>query len=76
MANTITFEISESEQRKFEELLDETLKVLRRMEKESPERDARFDRRHEEFMQNISETEKMMKQTSRRLAKWKIPLEK
>jgi hypothetical protein len=40
MEKTITFRVSESEQKKLENLLDETLKVLRRMELESPEREA------------------------------------
>lgn len=42
MEKTITFKMSENEQKRFENLLDETLKVLRRMEKESPEREARI----------------------------------
>ena len=42
MEKTITFEMSENEQKKIENLLDETLKVLRRMEKESPAREARI----------------------------------
>ncbi len=39
MEKTITFKMSENEQKRFENLLDETLKVLRRMEKEGPERE-------------------------------------
>lgn len=46
------------------------------MEKESPERNARFDRHHEEFMRKIAETENIMERTSQRMAKWEIPLEK
>lgn len=42
MANTITFEMPESEKKKFENLLDKTLSVLRRLENESPEREARI----------------------------------
>ncbi len=42
MEKTITFEMSENEQKKIENLLDETLKVLRRIEKESPAREARI----------------------------------
>ena len=76
MEKTITFEIPESEAKRFEKLLDATLEILNRMEKESPERDARMDKHHEEFLKNIAETEKMMKQTSRRLDKWIASLEK
>lgn len=76
MEKTITFEITESQAQKFEKLLDDTLEILNRMEKESPERDARFDKRHEEFMKNIAETQKKMDQTSRRLDKWLMSLEK
>lgn len=42
MANTITFEMTKKDQKKLESLLDDTLKVLRRLEKESPEREARI----------------------------------
>lgn len=76
MEKTITFEITESQAQKFEKMLDATLEILRRMEKESPERAARFDKQHEEFLKNIAETKKMMERTSQRMAKWEIPLEK
>jgi hypothetical protein len=42
MEKTITFEMSEKEAKNFEKLIDETLNVLRRLEKESPEREARI----------------------------------
>ena len=76
MEKTITFEITESQAQKFEKLLDDTLEILRRMEKESPERNARVDKMHEEFMRNLAETKRMMERTSQRMAKWGIPLEK
>ena len=76
MEKTITFEITESQAQKFEKLLDDTLEILNRMEKESPVRDARFDKRHEDFMKKIAETKKQMDQTSKRLEKWKMSLEK
>ncbi len=76
MEKTITFEITESQAQKIEKLLDDTLEILNRMEKESPERDARFDKRHEEIMQRLAETGEAMEQTSKRMAKWGIPLEK
>lgn len=76
MEKAITFEITESQAQKFEKLLDDTLENLNRMERESPERDARFDKSHEEIMQRLSETVKTMEQTSKRMAKWGIPLEK
>jgi len=76
MEKTITFEMTDSQAEKFEKLLDETLEILGRMEKESPERDARFDKTHEEIMRKITETEKIMERTSQRMAKWGIPLEK
>lgn len=76
MEKTITFEMTESQAEKFEKLLDDTLEILGRMEKESPERNARFDKHHEEFMRKMDETEKIMERTSQRMAKWEIPLER
>lgn len=76
MEKTITFEMTESQAKKFEKLLDDTLEVLNRMEKESPERNARFDRTHEEIMRKITEAEKITERASKRMAKWEIPLEK
>lgn len=76
MEKTITFEITESQAQKFEKLLDDTLEILNRMEKESPERNARFDKTHKEIMQKLADTQKQMEQTSRRLAKWELPLVK
>ena len=76
MANTVTFEFTENQARSFEKTLDATLAILNRMEKESPEREARFDKNHEDFLRNISETDKSMKQTSLRLAKWQPAMEK
>ncbi|CAN5744349.1 hypothetical protein BH24ACI2_BH24ACI2_06590 [soil metagenome] len=76
MANTITFEIPESEAKQFEKMLDATLEILRRMEKESPERDARIDKMHEETVRNLAEAEKTMERVSRRIADWGISPEK
>ena len=61
MEKTIIFKISESEQKKFENLLDETLKVLRRMEKESPEREARI-------AQSQTDTKKIKRDIQKQLA--------
>lgn len=76
MEKTITFELPESEARNFEKLLDATLEILNRMEKESPERDARMNKYHEDFERNLAETKKIMERTSKRMARWGIPLEK
>lgn len=76
MANTITFEMTETQAQKFEKMLDDTLEILNRMEKESPERDARFDRMYEETQQKFTEIEILMKQTDQRMEKWGIGLEK
>lgn len=76
MEKTITFEMTESQAEKFEKLLDDTLEILNRMEKKAPEREARRQKYHEEFERNLAETKKMMEQTSRRMAKWEIALEK
>jgi hypothetical protein len=75
MEKTVTFEMTESQAEKFEKLLDATLEILTRMEKEGPERDARFDATHKEIMHNLSEAEKTMARTSQRMAKWSIALE-
>lgn len=76
MEKTITFEITESQAEKFEKMLDATLEILNRMEKESPEREAQFDKTHEKIMRKIADTEKIMERTSQRMARWGIPLEK
>lgn len=76
MEKTITFTMTESQAKKFEDLLDATLEIFKRWERESPERDARFDRQHEEFLKKIAEIEKMSEETSRRLAKWRTEMEK
>ena len=76
MANTITFEMTERQAQKFEKMLDDTLEILNRMEKESPERDARFDKMSEETQKKFAEIEKLMKQTDQRMKKWEIGLEK
>lgn len=76
MANTVTFEMSENQARDFEKLLDATLEILRRMEAESPERDARIDKMREETRRNLDEAAKTMKGVSKRLANLEISLEK
>lgn len=47
-----------------------------RWEKESPERDARFDREHEETMRKLAEFRKDSEPTSQLLAKWKAEMKK
>ena len=42
MEKTIAFELSKKDVKSFEKLLDKTLTVMRRLEKESPEREARI----------------------------------
>ncbi len=76
MEKTITFEITESQAQKFEKMLDDTLEILNRMEKESPEREARFREYQEDFAKSLAETKKIMEQTSQRMAKWEMSLEK
>ncbi len=60
MANTITFEMPEGKVKSFEKVLDETLKVLRRMERESPKREARI-------AQTQTETQKIKKDIQEQL---------
>lgn len=75
MEKTITFTITESQAKSFEKLLDENLEIFKRWKEESPERDAAFDRGHEEIMDKLAQVEKNISETSKRLAKWKIPQE-
>lgn len=75
MEKTIKFEMTESQAEKFENFLDATLEVLTRLEKESPERQARAEKHHEEFCREIAETKKMMEETSNRMAKWEAEME-
>ncbi len=76
MEKTITFEITESQAQKFEKVLDDTLEILNRMERETPEREARSRKYHEDFEKSLAETKRIMEQTSQRMAKWGMPLEK
>ncbi|MDQ2745818.1 MAG: hypothetical protein M3T96_00975 [Acidobacteriota bacterium] len=48
MANTITFEMTENQAKSVEQLLDETLTVLRRIEDESPAREQRIEQSRRE----------------------------
>lgn len=68
--------MTESQAKKFEKLLDATLKIFNRWEKESLERDARFDREHEETMRKLAEFRKDSEPTSQLLAKWKAEMKK
>jgi uncharacterized protein involved in exopolysaccharide biosynthesis len=72
MEKTIAFEMTESQAQSFEKLLDATLEILNRMEKDDPERGLRMNR----LARKLEETEKIMERTSRRMEKWGIPLEK
>lgn len=76
MEKTFTFTMTESQAKEFENLLDKTLEILNRWKKESPERDARFDKNHEDFLKKVSEIEKRNEETSRLLAKWATTMEK
>lgn len=76
MEKTVTFTMTENQAKKIEELLDTTLEIFRRWEKESPERDARFDRQHEETMQKLVELQRDSEQTWQFLAKWRSESEK
>ncbi len=76
MEKTIAFEMTESQAQSFERLLDATLEILNRMEKDDPERDLRMNKLREETARKLEETEKIMERTSRRMEKWGIPLEK
>lgn len=76
MEKTFTFTMTESQAKKFEKLLDATLEIFNRWEKESPERDARFDREHEETMRKLAEFRKDSEPTSQLLAKWKAEMKK
>jgi DNA-binding transcriptional regulator GbsR (MarR family) len=75
MEKTITFTMTESQAKKFEELLDAGLEIFRRWEKESPERDARLDREHEETMKKLAALRQDYEQTLPLLAKWKAEME-
>ncbi|CAN5853983.1 hypothetical protein BH20ACI4_BH20ACI4_32420 [soil metagenome] len=76
MEKTITFTMTERQAKEFENLLDKTLDIFNRWKKESPERDARFDQHHKDFLEKISEIEKRDQETSKQLAKWAAAMEK
>ncbi len=68
--------MTERQAKDFENLLDKTLDVFDRWKKESPERDARFDKNHKDFLKKISEIETRDKETLKQLAKWAATMEK
>jgi hypothetical protein len=76
MEKTFTFTMTESQAKEFESLLDKTLEIFKRWERESPERNARFDKNHEEFLKQISEIDKRNKETSKILAEWEAEMNK
>lgn len=76
MEKTITFTMTERQAKDFENLLDKTLDVLNRWKNESPERDARFDKNHEDFLEKISEIEIRDEEISKQMAKWAATMEK
>ncbi len=76
MEKTITFTMTETQAKEFEKLLDKTLDLFNRWKKESPERNARFDKNHDEFLKKISEIEQRDEETSKLLAKWAATMEK
>jgi hypothetical protein len=76
MEKTITFTMTETQAKEFENILDKTLEIFNRWKKESSERDARFDKNHKDFLEKISEIEKRDTETSKQLAKWAAAMEK
>ncbi len=73
---TINFTMTESQAEKFEKLLDDNLEIFERWEKESPDRDADFDRRHEEIMAELQGLHKKMDKTAEIISRWEMPLDK
>ncbi len=75
MEKTIKLEVTESQARKFESLLDKTLEVLNRWETESSERDRNLDLRYEQNIRKISEFQETETEADRILAKWQKEME-
>lgn len=61
MEKTVTFEMTNNQVKNVEKILDKTLTVLRRMEKESPEREKRI-------AQSKAETQAIKKEIREQLA--------
>lgn len=76
MEKTITFTMTESQAKEFENLLDKTLETLNKWKNESFERNARFDKNHEDFLKKVSEIENRNQETSKLLSKWATAMEK
>ena len=64
MAKAITIEMDETEAKKFEDLLDQTLFALRRLEEESPRRDARLLQKQERTARLMDEIENRLKEVA------------
>lgn len=61
MERTVNLEVTKKEAKSFEKILDKNLNVLRRLEKESPEREIRI-------AQTQSETQKIKKEIQKQLS--------
>lgn len=62
MAKAVTIEINENEAKNFEDLIDKVLAALRRLEEESPARDARLAQKQERTAKLMSEIENRLKE--------------
>ncbi|MGI8669264.1 MAG: hypothetical protein ACR2J3_05355 [Aridibacter sp.] len=75
MEKTIKLEITESQAKKFESLLDKTLEILNRWESESPERDRNLDLRYRENLKKLSKSREIQTEADKILAKWQKEME-
>lgn len=71
MEKTINLEITESQLKQFESLLDKTLGILNRWEVESPERDRNLDLRYRENMKKLKDSQEKKTEADKLLAKWR-----
>lgn len=75
MEKTIKLEITESQAKKFESLLDKTLEILNRWESESPERERNLDLRYRENLKKLSKSQETKTEADKILAKWQKEME-
>jgi HAMP domain-containing protein len=71
MEKTINFEMTDSDFRKFEKLLDSTLEVMHRLEKDSPQRENNILKSQAETLELKSEINQQLNSLENKIGKFR-----
>lgn len=71
MEKTINFEMTDSDFRKFEKLLDSTLEVMHRLEKDSPQREDNISKSLAETQELKSEINQQLNSLENKIGKFR-----